>query len=241
MAGGSRGIGYIYGGRVVSGVGIGGISAVAPAHVSECSPKDVRGRITGLFQIMVAMGVMISYFVNREPLCAVVSSPSLIGNASSRRWIAHGQQSRGVANPVWSPAHSCWDDVSGTAHRQGKWPFILNPAVSHRPQESPRWLASEGRTGVAITNLAYLRRERHDSPSVGHEMAEIEAPINGEREARQGLGIREAFVGKGHFVRFVIAFVIFPLATMERAEFGRVLHTPNIRFGERLPPTGCFA
>ncbi|KAI6104576.1 general substrate transporter [Pisolithus croceorrhizus] len=64
VAGGTRGIGYIYGGRVVSGVGIGGISAVAPAYVSECSPKDVRGRITGILQIMIAAGVMVSYFVN---------------------------------------------------------------------------------------------------------------------------------------------------------------------------------
>lgn len=42
-------------------------------------------------------------------------------------------------------------------------------------------------------------------------MAEIEAAINEEREARQGLGIREAFFGKGNFIRFVIAFVIFLL------------------------------
>lgn len=80
IAGGSRGVGYIYGGRVVAGFGIGAISAVAPAYVSECSPKEVRGRITGCFQIMVslhtiilfprssnckvALGVMFSYFVN---------------------------------------------------------------------------------------------------------------------------------------------------------------------------------
>lgn len=67
VAGGSRGLSYIYAGRVISGLGIGGISAVAPAYVSECSPKDVRGRITGLFQIMVAIGVMLSYFINCEP------------------------------------------------------------------------------------------------------------------------------------------------------------------------------
>ena len=65
VAGGSRGLGYIYAGRVVAGLGIGAISAVAPAYVSECSPKEVRGRITGLFQIMVAVGVMLSYFINR--------------------------------------------------------------------------------------------------------------------------------------------------------------------------------
>ena len=43
----------IYAGRVISGVGVGAISAVAPAYVSECSPKEVRGRITGIFQLMV--------------------------------------------------------------------------------------------------------------------------------------------------------------------------------------------
>jgi len=78
-------------------------------------------------------------------------------------------------------------------------------------KESPRWLASVGRTEEAITNLSYLRKEPQDSEAVIHEMAEIEAAINEEREARQGLGLREAFFGKGNFVRFVIAFVIFLL------------------------------
>jgi hypothetical protein len=68
-----------------------------------------------------------------------------------------------------------------------------------------------GRTEEAIANLAYLRREPESSEAVIREMAEIEAAIQEEREARQGLGLREAFFGKGNFVRFVIAFVIFLL------------------------------
>jgi sugar porter (SP) family MFS transporter len=76
-------------------------------------------------------------------------------------------------------------------------------------KESPRFLASVGRNREALENLAYLRREQPDSPDVQHEMAEIEAAIMEEREARQGLGIKEAFFGKGNFIRFVIAFVIF--------------------------------
>lgn len=74
---GNRGLGYIYGGRVVSGFGIGAISAVAPAYVSECSPKQVRGRITGMFQIMVATGVMISYFVNFGIGLHIHNSPNI--------------------------------------------------------------------------------------------------------------------------------------------------------------------
>lgn len=42
-------------------------------------------------------------------------------------------------------------------------------------------------------------------------MAEIEAAILEEREARQGLGLKEAFFGKGNGIRFFIAFFIFVL------------------------------
>ena len=76
-------------------------------------------------------------------------------------------------------------------------------------QESPRWLASVGRNEEAIKNLAFIRREAIDSQAVRAEMAEIEAAIEEEREARKGLGIRDAFLGKGNFVRFLIAFFIF--------------------------------
>jgi hypothetical protein len=69
-------------------------------------------------------------------------------------------------------------------------------------QESPRWLASVGRSEQAITSLAYLRKESEQSEAVIHEMAEIKAAIQEEREARQNLGFREAFFGKGNFVRF---------------------------------------
>ena len=58
----------MYSGRIVAGFGVGGISAVAPTFVSECAPKEVRGRITGLFQIMISFGVMLSYWINCESL-----------------------------------------------------------------------------------------------------------------------------------------------------------------------------
>ena len=80
-----------------------------------------------------------------------------------------------------------------------------------RFQESPRWLASVGKREEALQNLAYLRRDRESSVDVLSELAEIEAAIEEERIAREDLGWQEAFFGKGNFVRFVIAFVIFLL------------------------------
>lgn len=76
-------------------------------------------------------------------------------------------------------------------------------------RESPRYLASVSRSEEALANLAYLRRLPPDSDAVIHELAEIESAIAEEREARAGLGWKEAFFGKGNFVRFLIAFFIF--------------------------------
>jgi hypothetical protein len=42
-------------------------------------------------------------------------------------------------------------------------------------------------------------------------MAEIEAAIEEEREARTGLGAKEAFFGKGNRERFAVALWIFTL------------------------------
>lgn len=56
-------IGQMYAGRFVAGLGVGGMSAICPLYVAELSPKEVRGRITGMFQILVAIGVAISYWI----------------------------------------------------------------------------------------------------------------------------------------------------------------------------------
>lgn len=78
-------------------------------------------------------------------------------------------------------------------------------------KESPRFLASIGRNEDALASLAYLRRESITSEAVLLELAEIEAAIAEEKAAREGLDWKEAFIGKGNFIRFFIAFFIFLL------------------------------
>jgi hypothetical protein len=75
--------------------------------------------------------------------------------------------------------------------------------------ESPRWLASQGRSGEALSNLAYLRKCTPDSEELLQELAEIQAAIAEERKSRASLGLREAAFGRGNFIRFLIAFFIF--------------------------------
>lgn len=57
-------IGQIYAGRVIAGLGIGGMSSVTPVFVSENAPPALRGRITGLFQEFLVVGSTFAYWLD---------------------------------------------------------------------------------------------------------------------------------------------------------------------------------
>ncbi|KAH8692377.1 general substrate transporter [Talaromyces proteolyticus] len=57
-------IGMIYGGRVVAGLGIGGMSAITPVFVSENCLPETRGRVAGLFQEFLVIGSTFAYWLD---------------------------------------------------------------------------------------------------------------------------------------------------------------------------------
>ncbi|KAL6690939.1 general substrate transporter [Trichoderma pleuroticola] len=60
----SHTIGQIYGGRVIAGFGIGGMSAITPVFVSENCPPAIRGRVAGLFQEFLVIGSTFAYWLD---------------------------------------------------------------------------------------------------------------------------------------------------------------------------------
>lgn len=50
--------------RFIGGLGIGGSSVLGPVYIAEMSPAKWRGRMVGLFQVMVVTGILIAYFSN---------------------------------------------------------------------------------------------------------------------------------------------------------------------------------
>ncbi|KAJ5392052.1 hypothetical protein N7509_007542 [Penicillium cosmopolitanum] len=57
-------IGTIYAGRVIAGLGIGGMSSITPVFVSENCPPEQRGRIAGLFQEFLVIGSTFAYWLD---------------------------------------------------------------------------------------------------------------------------------------------------------------------------------
>ncbi len=50
--------------RFLGGLGIGGSSVLGPVYIAELSPAKWRGRLVGLFQINVVVGILLAYLSN---------------------------------------------------------------------------------------------------------------------------------------------------------------------------------
>lgn len=63
-ADGARGLGPIYGGRIVAGLGIGAASNLTPLYISEISPPAIRGQLVGMYEIGWQIGGLVGFWIN---------------------------------------------------------------------------------------------------------------------------------------------------------------------------------
>jgi sugar porter (SP) family MFS transporter len=50
--------------RIIGGLGIGGSSVLGPMYIAEISPARLRGRLVGLFQFNIVVGILLAYLSN---------------------------------------------------------------------------------------------------------------------------------------------------------------------------------
>ncbi|KAG8744124.1 hypothetical protein FRC11_013640 [Ceratobasidium sp. 423] len=53
-----------YGGRVITGLGVGAISVLNPMYISECAPRAIRGRMTSTVNLVIVTALTLAFFVN---------------------------------------------------------------------------------------------------------------------------------------------------------------------------------
>jgi sugar porter (SP) family MFS transporter len=50
--------------RLIGGLGVGGSSVVGPVYIAELAPAKWRGRLVGMFQINIVVGILLAYLSN---------------------------------------------------------------------------------------------------------------------------------------------------------------------------------
>jgi MFS family permease len=63
-ANGKRGLGLLYGGRTLAGLGVGGASNLTPIYISELAPPAIRGRLVGLYEMGWQIGGVVGFWIS---------------------------------------------------------------------------------------------------------------------------------------------------------------------------------
>ncbi|KAF8825155.1 hypothetical protein HHX47_DHR7000327 [Lentinula edodes] len=142
----------IYGGRFITGLGIGSLSAVVPLYNAELAPPEVRGSLVALQQLAITFGIMISF------------------------WIDYGTNFIGGSGSTQSEA--AWRIPLAL---QLVPALILGAGILFMPF-SPRWLINQGRDDEALAVLSKARCLPSESELVQIEFLEIKAQYLFEKE-----------------------------------------------------------
>ena len=168
----------LYVGRAIGGFGVGMVSVVVPTYVSESSPKHIRGRLTGMYQLFIVIGIALSFWVNYGMLVQIGDSD--------------------IHNQV------IWRVPFALQHIPG----ILLVVTMLWEKESPRWLGEKGRWEDAKAVIARLSQKSIDHPDVVNEVDEIRADLEKNIKLSFGEQFRQATSSGKMFYRCSIPAIM---------------------------------
>ncbi|KAI9649993.1 hypothetical protein NHQ30_000006 [Ciborinia camelliae] len=152
-------ISALYVGRLVSGLGVGAASMLTPLYVSENAPRAIRGALTGMYQLFIATGTMLSFWINYGALLHLKGDAPWIGNLRLFSVVSLALQ--------MLPAIF----------------LFLGIALCH---ESPRWLARKDNWEKATAVLSKVSNLPPDHPYIRMELEEMSSQLENERRLING-------------------------------------------------------
>jgi SP family arabinose:H+ symporter-like MFS transporter len=151
--------------RLVCGIGIGVASVIAPTYISEFAPPKWRGRLVGLYQLFIVIGILLAYFSNWIILRFAQANPGAFGGTGLwHQWLVR----------------ESWRGMFGAE----VLPAVLFLLLLFYVPESPRWLIKAGREAAGLEILAQLN---------GSHAAEVEITEIRKRPLQEGGYVGELF------------------------------------------------
>ncbi|KAF2773918.1 putative MFS monosaccharide transporter [Teratosphaeria nubilosa] len=137
---------YVFGGRFVTGLGVGSLSMIVPLYNAELAPPETRGALVAVQQLAITFGIMVSFWIGYG--CNFIGGTG--DSQSNAAWLV----------PV------CLQILPALILMAGMLMFM--------PQ-SPRHLINKGREQECLDTLARLRGVSTDELKVRIEFLEIKA------------------------------------------------------------------
>lgn len=149
--------------RMIGGFGIGVVSIVSPAYISEVAVPEKRGMLVSLYQLAITVGFLLAYLVN---YLVLKNADTSLADADSVVRVGDTLRFRMFNSEYWRGMLG-YETI----------PDLLFLTVIFFIPESPRWLIVKGRYDKASAVLARIYPVKEDASA---QMEMTKASIAGE-------------------------------------------------------------
>lgn len=155
-------------GRLIAGIGIGFASSTVPVYISELSPKNIRGRLGGLFQWAVTWGIMIMFYIGYG--CSFINGPASFRLAWGIMMIPGAILLAGTfilaESPRWLAKEGRWEEAIHIISMVQAKGDVNHPEVALEIEEIRESIEIE-RENAHITILDLFRKDSINRTLVG--------------------------------------------------------------------------
>jgi MFS family permease len=224
------------GGRAMQGAAAGLFGVIVPMYLAECLDADSRGKGTGMFQLLLTIGLVfvavigfvVTYFVGdsvkvvAEKAAANGVDAALVTFDQIKNWVAPEQIASWVRAWQMIFLFSCI-------------PGIVLFLGAFKLKESSRWLYRKGRKEEALASLAANNGEEKAKEILAEMVAADEAAA---AEKAKNAAATDSLFQKKYVVPFILAVVI--LACNQTTGINSVLNY-TVTIFQKTGMQGAFA
>ena len=224
------------GGRAMQGAAAGLFGVIVPMYLAECLDADSRGKGTGMFQLLLTIGLV---FVAVIGFC-VASFVGDVKNAVDAKAAESGVAATAVTFDMvktwFAPAQiTSWVHAWQMIFLLSCIPGIVLFVGAFRLKESSRWLYRKGRKDEALASLAANNGEEKAKAILDEMIAADEAAA---AEKAKNAAATDSLLQKKYVIPFILAVVI--LACNQTTGINSVLNYTVTIFQKTGMP-GAFA
>ena len=169
-------------GRILQGASAGLVGVVVPMYLAECLDANSRGKGTGMFQLLLTVGLVFAALVGLVVTTLVGAADSVIVSQSSKMM-------------AWQTIFWC-SAVPGLILFFGAFKLC----------ESPRWLYRLGRKDEALKSLAANNGEEKAKEILAEMIAADEAEAKAKAEAKNA--VKDSLLQRKYVIPFILAVVV---------------------------------
>ncbi len=178
-----NGFAMLMAGRILQGGSAGLVGVVVPMYLAECLDADSRGKGTGMFQLMLTVGLVFAALVGLVVTYIVGSADDVVVTAASKV--------RAWQTIFWCSA------VPGLILFFGAFKLC----------ESPRWLYRRGRKDEALKSLASNNGDDAARGILDEMIASDEAERK-QKEAMKAAAKGDSLLQRKYVIPFILAVVV---------------------------------